>query len=75
MADVFLLLVYLGTGEFRRLESGDMMFYSATECNQFASYVSKRYGNYGYAENIDPRDRVTAYCVPRRVDATKVKVY
>lgn len=75
MIDAFLLLVYLGTGEFRKLDSADMYFYSVTECNYFASEVSKRYGNYGLSQYIDQKDRVTAYCVPRRVDPEIVKVY
>jgi len=73
--DAFLLLVYLGTGDFRKLESGNMYFYTVTECNYFAAQVSKRYGNYGYSQYIDPKDRVTAYCVPRQVDPETVKVY
>ncbi len=75
MIDAFLLLVYLGTGDFRKLESGDMHFQSITECNYFASQVSKRYGNYTSSQYIDQKDRVTAYCVPRRVDPEIVKVY
>ena len=73
MMDVFLLMVYLGTGDARRLESGNMYFRDITECNFFASELAKRYGNYRYSSYIDPRDRVTTYCVPRRVDeGTKV---
>ncbi len=75
MIDTFLLLVYLGTGDFRKLESADMYFYSVTECNYFASQVSKRYGNYTFSQHIDAKDRVTSYCVPRRVDPETVKVY
>ena len=75
MIDAFLLLVYLGTGDFRKLDSADMHFYSVTECNYFASEVSKRYGNYSFSQYIDEKDRVTAYCVPRRVDPEIVKVY
>ena len=75
MIDAFLLLVYLGTGDLRKLESGNMYFYSITECNHFAKQVSKRYGNYGYADYMDPKDRVTAYCVPRQVKPDHVKVY
>ena len=75
MIDAFLLLVYLGTGDFRKLESGDMHFQSITEGNYFASQVSKRYGNYTSSQYIDQKDRVTAYCVPRRVDPEIVKVY
>ena len=72
---VFLLLVYLGTGDARRLESGDMYFRDINECNYFASRVTKRYGNYQYKYLIDPKDRVTAYCVPRYVNPEDVKLY
>lgn len=75
MIDAFLLMVYLGTGEFRKLESGNMYFYSVTECNYFASQVSKRYGNYGSLSLVDPKDRVTAYCIPRQVNPEVTKVY
>ena len=75
MIDAFLLMVYLGTGELRRLESGNMYFYSITECNYFASQVSKRYGNYGSLSLVDPKDRVTAYSVPNRVNPQNTKVY
>jgi|TARA_A200000159_G_C7145533_1_gene264976 hypothetical protein len=74
-AHVFLLLVYLGTGDARRLESGDMYFRDINECNYFASRVTKRYGNYQYKYLIDPKDRVTAYCVPRYVNPEDVKLY
>ena len=75
MIDAFLLLVYLGTGEFRKLESGNMYFYSVIECNYFANQVSKRYGNYGFIQDMDPKDRVTAYCIPKLVDPEIIKVY
>ena len=60
MADVFLLLVYLGTGDARKLESGNMMFWDIERCNYFAQAVSKRYGNYRSLDYLDPKDRVTA---------------
>ena len=75
MVDVFLLLVYLGTGDARKLESGNMHFYDINRCNYFASQVSKRYGNYQYHSYLDPKDRVTAYCVPRQVNPNQTKVY
>ena len=75
MIDAFLLMVYLGTGEFRKLESDNMYFYSVTECNYFASQVSKRYGNYGSLSLVDPKDRVTAYCIPSQVNPKVTKVY
>jgi len=75
MIHVFLLLVYLGTGDTRQLTSGDMYFRDVNDCNYFASKVSKRYGNYDYLSYISPKDRVTAYCVPRYINSENVKVY
>lgn len=65
---VFLLQLYLGTGDTRRLISNDMYFRSVVECNYFASEMTKRYGNYGSIDWMDPRDRATAYCVPKYVE-------
>jgi len=75
MTHVFLLLVFLGTGESRQLTSGDMYFRNINDCNYFASRVTKAYGNYDYSSFIDPKDRVTAYCIPRYIDIDNVKVY
>ena len=75
MIHVFLLMVYIGTGDDRRLMSADMHFMSVTECNYFAAEVSKRYGNYRYRDYLDPRDRVTAFCVPKYVEKGSVEVY
>ena len=75
MIHVFLLMVYLGTEEDRKLVSGDMYFRSIKECNFYASEVSKRYGNYGFSQYMDSKDRVTAYCVPRYVEEGSVEIY
>jgi len=75
MQHVFLLLVYLGTGDTRELASNDMYFKSIDDCNYFASRVAKRYGNYGYRDYLDPEDRVTAYCVPKYVNPDNVRIY
>ena len=75
MQHVFLLLVYLGTGDTRQLVSNDMYFRDVTECNYFASELAKRYGNYRYYSYIDPKDRVTSYCVPKYVDPKNVRIY
>jgi hypothetical protein len=72
---VFLLLVYLGTGDDRRLVSGDAYFASITTCNFYAAQVSKRYGNYGAVDWMDSRDRVTAYCVPKYIKKGSIEVY
>jgi len=75
MTHVFLLFVYLGTGETRKLTSGDMYFRDINECLYFASQLSQRHGNYNYLEYMDPRDRVTAYCVPKYINTDNVRVY
>ena len=71
MQHVFLLLVYLGTGEARKLSSGDMYFASIHQCNYFASQVTKQYGNGVVAE----KDTVTAYCVPKRIKLGSKEIY
>ena len=75
VADVFLLMVYLGAGDSRTLVSDNMYFWSIVDCNYYASQVSKRYGSYGYADYMHEKDRVTAYCIPKRVNPDDVKVY
>lgn len=75
MIHVFLLLVYLGTGDSRQLVSGDMYFKSVDDCNYFASRLAKKYGNYSHLSYVDPRDRTTAYCIPKLVNAQNTKVY
>ena len=75
MIHAFLLMLYLGTGEHRTLESADMYFYDVNDCNYFAAKLARRYGNYRYAQYIDPKDRATAYCVPKYVNPTNVRIY
>jgi len=75
MVHVFILLVYIGTGESRYLASGDMYFRSITDCNFYAREVSRRYGSYTYRDWVDERDRVTAYCVPKYLKKGTVEVY
>ena len=75
MLHVFLLVVYIGTGESRYLASGDMYFKSITTCNFFAAEVSKRYGTYRHLDWMDERDRVTAYCVPKYIKEGVIEVY
>ena len=75
MLHVFLLMVYLGASDTRRVVSDDMHFYSIDRCNYFASRVTKRYGNYGKSAYLPEQDRVTAYCIPKLVDPEKVYIY
>lgn len=75
MIHVFLLMVYLGVGEDRRLISDNMYFRSINDCNYYADRVSKRYGNYEHLFKMDKRDMVTAYCVPKYIKEGSVEVY
>jgi len=52
----FLLMVYVGAGEDKRLVSGDMYFRDINECVYFAQQLHKQ-GN-----------TITAYCLPKLVD-------
>ena len=49
MIHVFLLLLYIGQGDGKKLVSGDMYFY-IKDCNWYAAQVTKRYGNYKYRD-------------------------
>jgi len=75
MVHVFLLMLYLGTGESRQLVSNDMYFWDVNDCNYFASKLAKRYGNYRYRDYLDPQDRATVYCIPKYVDQNKIRIY
>jgi len=75
MQHVFLLVVFIGTGEYRTLTSADMYFANIERCNFFASQVSKRYGNYSYSDFVDAKDRATAYCIPKYINTDNVEVY
>tara|TARA_X000000950_G_scaffold97278_1_gene122996 strand:- start:2236 stop:2466 length:231 start_codon:yes stop_codon:yes gene_type:complete len=75
MIHVFLLMLYLGTGDDRKLVSADMYFRNINTCNYFAEQMSKRYGNYKNSYFLDSRDRVTVYCIPKYVKEESVKIY
>jgi len=75
MIHVFLLMVYLGVGEDRRLISDNMYFRSVSDCNFFAAEVSRRHGSYEHLYKMDKRDMVTAYCVPKYISKGSVEVY
>ena len=59
MIHVFLLFVYMGLGEDKRLKSNDMYFRSVDDCVYFAQRLSKQGSN------------ITAYCLPKLVDENK----
>jgi hypothetical protein len=75
MVHVFLLMVYLGTGDSRKLISQDMYFYDLVECNWYASQMAKRYGNYQYLDRMSAKDKVTSYCIPKYVQEDSVRIY
>lgn len=64
MVHAFMLVVVLGTGDFRKEQPNSMYFYSIDRCQYFAKAIPRQYGNYGHSNKVDPRDRITAYCKP-----------
>lgn len=64
MIHAFMLVVVLGTGEFRQIQPNSMIFRSIDVCLYYAKRIPKQYGNFSYHRYIDPKDRVTAYCKP-----------
>ena len=75
MMHVFLLMIYLGVGDSRKVISDNMYFRSVTDCNFYAKELTKRYGNYQSLDRMDSRDRVTAYCVPKYIKKDSIEVY
>ena len=63
MIHVFLLFVYVGMGEDKRLISNDMYFKDLQECIWYAQTLHKQ-GNL-----------ITSYCVPKFITEGNVKVY
>ena len=62
MIHVFLLFVFVGLGDDKRLVSNDMYFRSVDDCVYFAQRLHKQGQN------------ITAYCLPKVVDEN-TKVY
>lgn len=60
---VFLLLVFVGIGEDKKLESKDLFFRDLQECVWYAQTLHKQ-GNL-----------VTAYCLPKYVNPGNVRIY
>ena len=58
MVHIFMLVVVLGTGEFRKELPNPMYFYNINECLYFAKKIPLQYGNYSYSSRIDPKDRI-----------------
>ena len=60
---VFVLLVFIGIGEEKKLESNDLFFRDLNDCVWYAQTLHKQ-GNL-----------VTAYCLPRYVNPGNVRIY
>jgi phosphoribulokinase len=72
----FVLVMYQGVGDDRRSIAKNLLhFRSVDDCNYFAKQVTRTHGNYEHLDLVDPRDRVTAYCLPKAIDPSKTKVY
>ena len=63
MTHVFLLFVFVGIGDDKKLISNDMHFKDLNECVWYAQPLHKQ-GNL-----------LTAYCVPKFITEGNVKVY
>jgi hypothetical protein len=59
----FLLFVYLGLGEEKRLVSNDMYFEDLERCTWFAQKLHKQ------------GQSITAFCLPKFVNSKEVRVY
>lgn len=67
MTHAFLLILVLGG----KVQSQDMYFRSVTDCNFFASQITKRYGNYQHYGSVPTEHKATAYCKPVVVAADR----
>ena len=62
MLTVFVLSVYLGLGEDKKLIHDKMLFESLIDCQWYASRIVKTYGNYEFYRA--GTEKITAYCMP-----------
>jgi len=62
MKHVFLLFVFLGTGEDKQMVSSDMYFADLNDCVWFAQALHKQ------------GEKITSYCLPKLVNEN-IKVY
>ena len=62
MKHAFLLFVFLGVGEDKKLVSNDMYFADLNECVYFAQKLHKQ------------GEKITSYCLPKMVDEN-VRIY
>lgn len=75
MIHAFMLVVVMGTGEFRQTLPNPMYFYDIDRCQYFASKTVKQHGNYTHSYLVDAKDRITAYCKPVYIDSKTPTLY
>ena len=74
MLTVFVLTVYLGLGEDKKLIHDKMLFRSLVDCQWYAARIVKTYGNYEFYRA--GTDKITAYCLPLEIpDDTDQRLY
>jgi len=74
MLTVFVLTVYMGLGEDKKLIHDKMLFESLIDCQWYASRIVKTYGNYEFYRA--GTDKITAYCLPLEIpDDTDQRLY
>ena len=59
-----MLVVIMGTGDFRQQQPNSMIFRSIDTCLYYAKRIPRQYGNYGSKYLVPPEHRITAYCKP-----------
>ena len=68
---VFVLMLYLGYGDERKLAVKDLYFYQLNVCNRVAEALVERYSTHG----ISTADRAVAYCLPIKITDDSLHVY
>jgi hypothetical protein len=63
MIHAFLLFVFIGIGEDKKLVSNDLYFKDLNDCLWYAQKLHKQ------------GSEITSYCLPRSIDSGTVRVY
>ena len=63
MIHAFLLFVFIGIGEEKKLVSNDLYFKDLNDCLWYAQKLHKQ------------GSEITSYCLPRSIDSGTVRVY
>ena len=61
MTHIFVLVIWLGIGEDRKIISDDIEFANLQHCIAYARLIVMRFGY------ETPKDRALAYCIPKRI--------